>query len=150
MQEEIGRDEPGQEAVLDRLLDLLLIAVLRAWFARPEAEAPGWYRAHGDPVVGPALRLLHNSPAEPWTVGGAGAGDRRVARRARAPIQRARGRAADGVPDGWRLTIAADLLREPGATVGSVAQQVGYGSSFALGTAFKRVRGSAPEHRTAA
>ena len=36
--DEIVKDEPGQEAVLDRLLDLLLIAVLRAWFARPEAE----------------------------------------------------------------------------------------------------------------
>jgi hypothetical protein len=36
--EEIGKDEPGQEAVLDRLLDLLLIAVLRpgrAWGPRP-------------------------------------------------------------------------------------------------------------------
>ena len=31
---EMARDEPGQDAVLDRLLDLLLIAVLRAWFAR--------------------------------------------------------------------------------------------------------------------
>ncbi len=38
MADEIVKDEPGQEAVLDRLLDLLLIAVLRAWFARPEAE----------------------------------------------------------------------------------------------------------------
>ena len=32
---------PGQEAVLDRLLDLLLIAVLRAWFAREGHDAPG-------------------------------------------------------------------------------------------------------------
>src|SRR2546430_12951452 len=37
--DEIVKDEPGQEAVLDRLLDLLLIAVLRAWFARPGAGA---------------------------------------------------------------------------------------------------------------
>jgi AraC-like DNA-binding protein len=51
---------------------------------------------------------------------------------------------------GWRLTLAADLLREPGATIGSVAAQVGYGSSFALSTAFKRVRGISPqEHRAA-
>ncbi len=51
---------------------------------------------------------------------------------------------------GWRLTLAADLLREPGATVGSVARQVGYGSSFALSTAFKRVRVISPqEHRAA-
>jgi hypothetical protein len=38
---EVVRDEPGQEAVLDRLLDLLLVAVLRAWFAPPETAAPG-------------------------------------------------------------------------------------------------------------
>jgi hypothetical protein len=29
--DEIVEDEPGQAAVLDRLLDLLLVAVLRVW-----------------------------------------------------------------------------------------------------------------------
>ncbi len=52
---------------------------------------------------------------------------------------------------GWRIALAADLLREPGATVGSVAPQVGYGSAFALSTAFKRLRGVSPrEYRLAA
>ena len=52
---------------------------------------------------------------------------------------------------GWRIALAADLLLEPGATIGSVAAQVGYGSPFALSTAFKRVRGISPrEHRAAA
>jgi AraC-like DNA-binding protein len=51
----------------------------------------------------------------------------------------------------WRLALAADLLLEPGATVGSVADQVGYGSPFALSAAFKRVRGVSPRtHRAAA
>ena len=51
----------------------------------------------------------------------------------------------------WRLTLAADLLREPDATLGSVAYQVGYSSPFALSTAFKRARGISPrEHRLAA
>src|SRR5436305_3728012 len=31
---------------LDRLLELLLIVVLRAWFARPGNGAPGWYRTY--------------------------------------------------------------------------------------------------------
>ena len=37
---EIVKDDPGQEAVLDRLLDMLLISTLRAWFAhrRPGAR----------------------------------------------------------------------------------------------------------------
>jgi AraC-like DNA-binding protein len=50
----------------------------------------------------------------------------------------------------WRLTLAADLLREPGSTVGAVARRVGYGSSFALSTAFKRRRGLSPrQHQVA-
>ncbi len=44
------------------------IAVLRAWFSRPEAHAPRWYRAYGDSVVGRALRMLHHHPDHPWTV----------------------------------------------------------------------------------
>jgi len=62
LSDEIVKDEPGQTAVLDRLLDVMLIAVLRAWFARPEAEAPAWYRAQSDPIVGRALRI----PTPPW------------------------------------------------------------------------------------
>lgn len=142
--DEIVKDAPGQEAVLDRLLDLLLIATLRAWFARPEAEPPGWYRAHGDPIVGPALRALHDDPAHPWTV----AELARVAGVSRAALAR-RFNDLVGEPPmrfltGWRIALAADLLREPGATVGSVAPRVGYGSAFALSTAFKRWRGLSP------
>jgi AraC-like DNA-binding protein len=151
--EEIVRDEPGQEVVLDRLLDLLLIAVLRTWFARPEAGAPAWYAAQSDPVVGPALRLLHNDPAHPWTV---------AELAARTGVSRAAlgRRFTDLVGEppmayltGWRLALAADLLREPDATIASVARRVGYGSPFALSAAFKRVRGVSPQQhreRTAA
>jgi AraC-like DNA-binding protein len=142
---EIVKDEPGQEAVLDRLLDLLLIAVLRAWFARPEAGAPGWYRAHGDPIIGPALRLLHHNPSHPWTVAEL-AGETGVSRAAFARrFNELVGEPPMSFLTGWRIALAADLLREPGATVGSVAHQVGYGSPFALSTAFKRLRGMSPQ-----
>ncbi|MFI6509395.1 AraC family transcriptional regulator [Streptosporangium sp. NPDC050855] len=143
--DEIVKDEPGQEAVLDRLLDLLLIAVLRAWFSRPEGGAPAWYRAHGDPVVGKALRLLHNNPAHPWTVAGlaaeTGVSRASLARRFTDLV----GEPPMAFLTGWRLAMAADLLRETDATVGAVARQVGYGSSFALSTAFKRMHGVSPQ-----
>ena len=58
LRDEIGRDSPGQEAVLDRLQDLLLITALRSWFSRAEANTPGWFLAQNDPVVGSVLRLL--------------------------------------------------------------------------------------------
>ncbi|MGH8839480.1 MAG: AraC family transcriptional regulator [Jiangellaceae bacterium] len=149
--DEIVEDDPGQEVVLDRLLDLLLISVLRTWFARPDSGAPAWYRADSDPVVGRALRMLHNNPAASWTVASLAA----ATGVSRAALAR---RFTDLVGEppmsyltGWRLTLAADLLREPDATVGAVARQVGYGSPFALSAAFKRVRGISPqEHRTRA
>ncbi|WP_405674450.1 cupin domain-containing protein [Streptomyces sp. NBC_01511] len=65
---ETARDSPGQQAVLERLLDLPLISTLRGWSDRPGAPAPPWYRAAEDPVVGHALRLVHDRAAEPWTV----------------------------------------------------------------------------------
>jgi AraC-like DNA-binding protein len=148
--DEIVKDQPGQEAVLDRLLDLLLIAVLRAWFARPDAGAPAWYRAYGDPVVGPALRLLHQDAAHPWTVAAladaVGVSRAALARRFNDLV----GEPPMQFLTGWRIALAADLLLDPGATVGSVAHRVGYGTPFALSTAFKRVRGVSPrEWRTA-
>jgi hypothetical protein len=39
--DEIVKDEPGQAAVLDRLFDLLLVAVLRAWLSRRQPGQAG-------------------------------------------------------------------------------------------------------------
>ena len=102
-------------------------------------------------MVGLALRLIHNDPANQWTVAKLAA-ETRVSRAALAR------RFTDLVGEPpmtflteWRLALAADLLLEPGATIGSVAHQVGYGSPFALSTAFKRVRGVSPQqHKLAA
>jgi hypothetical protein len=76
---EMARDEPGQEAVLDRLLDLLLIAVLRAWFNRPDSNAPAWYLAHGDPIVGPVPPDAVQQPVPALDGGPTRCGRRRVA-----------------------------------------------------------------------
>ncbi|TDD41307.1 AraC family transcriptional regulator [Nonomuraea terrae] len=146
---EIVKDEPGQEAVLDRLLDLLLIAVLRTYFATH--HAPGWYRAMSDPVVGKAMRMLQNNPSHAWTVASlaaeVGVSRASLARRFTELV----GEPPMAFLTDWRLALAADLLREPDATIGSVARKVGYGSPFALSAAFKRVRGVSPqEHRAGA
>ncbi|NGO40795.1 AraC family transcriptional regulator [Streptomyces ureilyticus] len=147
--EEIVRDEPGQEVVLDRLLDLLVIAALRAWFSRPEAEAPAWYQALADPVVGRVLRLVQDDPAHPWTVAtlAAKAGVSRAALARR--FSELVGEPPMTYLTGWRLALAADRLRDTEDTIGAIARQVGYGSAFALSSAFKRVYGVSPqEHRT--
>jgi AraC-like DNA-binding protein len=147
---EAGHDGPGQEAYLDRLLDLLLIAVLRTWFDR-DANAPTWWHAEHDPVVGPALKLIYNNPAHSWTVANLAA----AVGCSRAVFAR---RFTDQVGEppiafltSWRLALAADLLRSSRATIAAVARQVGYSTPFALSSAFKRAYGVSPNtHRAAA
>jgi AraC-like DNA-binding protein len=147
---EIERDEPGQQVVLDRLLDLLLVASLRAWFERPGSAPPAWIRADGDPVVGRALRLLHHAPEQAWTVAqlasAVGVSRAALARRFHDLV----GEPPMTYLTGWRMALAADLLREPTATVGAVARAVGYTSPFTFSTAFKRHYGVSPSaHRAA-
>ncbi|MEU6239085.1 AraC family transcriptional regulator [Kitasatospora sp. NPDC047058] len=145
---ETTRDEPGQELVLDRLLDLLVVGVLRSWLATPDSGAPAWYRAQHDSVVGPVLRLMHDDPARAWTVAAlaseVGVSRAGLARRFTTLV----GEPPMAYLATWRLALAADLLRDPGHTVASVARRVGYSNAFALSAAFKRVRGLTPqEHR---
>ncbi len=147
---EAGRDGAGQEAYLDRLLDLLLIAVLRTWFDRKE-NAPSWWHAERDPVVGQALRLIYNNPAHPWTVANlaAAVGSSRAAFARR--FTELVGEPPIAFLTGWRLALAADLLRSRQVTIAAVAKQVGYSTPFALSSAFKRAYGVSPNtHRAAA
>lgn len=127
----------------------MLITALRAWFTRPGAQIPAWYRAHSDPVVTPALRLPHDDPAHPWTLPAlaakTGLSRAHLARRfstlvGQPPITYLRQR---------RLALAADLLHEPDTTLAVVADRVGFANAFALSNAFKKEHGISPsEYRT--
>lgn len=142
---EVAIDRPGQQVVLDRLLDWLLVCSIREWFDRPGGRPPAWYAAQRDPVVGDALRLLHAEPAAAWTVSGL-AGRAGVSRATLAK------RFTDLVGEppltyltAWRMTLAADLLVEDdAATIAEVARTVGYADAFSFSAAFKRTRGVSP------
>jgi AraC-like DNA-binding protein len=148
--DEVTKDEDGQAAVLDRLLDLLVTAVLKTWFARQDATRPDWWRHQGDRVIDRALKLMHEHPAENWTVDrlakAAGASRAAFARR----FQELVGEPPMTFLKNWRMALAADLLTQPDQTVTTVAEQVGYATPYAFSAAFKRVRGISPQaHRDA-
>ncbi|WP_051026979.1 AraC family transcriptional regulator [Nocardia higoensis] len=146
--EEMAVTAPGQRALLDRLLDALLISALRTWFAAQREHAPSWYLAQQDPVVGIALARIHGAPERPWTVASlaaeAGVSRANLARRFTDLL----GEPPMAYLTHWRLALAADLLTDPEVTVSSVARRVGYSTPFAFSTAFKRARGLSPQqHR---
>ncbi len=137
-------DEPGQDAVLRRLLDLLLVLALRAWCARAEPTLPAWCRALSDPAIGDALQLLHEHPAHPWTVDDLAAKTGLSRATFAARFSKLVGQPPLTYLTNWRMTIAADLLRDTTSTVAAVARTVGYHDPFAFSVAFKRTHNATP------
>ncbi|MDQ8045811.1 MAG: AraC family transcriptional regulator [Solirubrobacteraceae bacterium] len=142
--DEVRATEPGQQTVLDRLLDLLLVSTLRALWTSGAVPAPDWYLALADPAAGPALRALHAEPARAWTVADLAA----EANLSRAAFARRFG-AVTGVPPltyltTWRMTLAKEALLTGSAPLAAVAQDVGYADEFSFATAFKREVGEPP------
>ncbi|MBT2588574.1 AraC family transcriptional regulator [Arthrobacter sp. ISL-95] len=141
---ELSHDDPAAQVVVDRLLDVLVVSTIRRWLNSPDRPDKATWLACNDPLVVRALECLHSEPAAPWTV-------ESLARRvntSRASFA-ARFRAGVGEPPmtyltRWRLTLASDLLRAPGATVSQVAHTVGYHNAYAFSTAFKRQVGATP------
>ena len=137
-------EQPGQQAVLERLLDLLLLSSLRGWLGRQEKDLPGWYAALSDPVLGAVLPAIHAAPAAPWTVATlaqqAGVSRATVARRFVDVV----GETPMAYLTRLRLATASDLLRTSDLTLDAVARQVGYQNGFGLSAAFKRVLGHRP------
>ncbi len=141
---EMGRDAPGQQTILDRLLDVVLVHALRELFSREGAGAPHWYRALDDPEVGAALRAIHGDPARGWSVGDL-AGEVGLSRAAFAR----RFSLLVGEPPleyvtSWRMALARERLRHGDAGLAAIAHEIGYASEFGFAAAFKRRHGIAP------
>ena len=133
---------PGRDAVLERLLEVLLIEAFRA--AGGVAAPPGLLRGLGDPHLSVALRALHADPARPWTVAelARAAGLSRSAFFAR--FEREIGRAPMTYLTGWRMSLAKDRLRRGEGSLTEIGAALGYGSASAFNTAFAREVGQPP------
>jgi AraC-like DNA-binding protein len=143
MADELVGSHRGRSSVLDRLLDVVVVVVLRSWFEE-SGEAPAWYLALADADVGRALERLHEDPARRWTVESlaheVGVSRATLARRFTQLV---------GVPPStylttWRLQLAAQELRSGSASIRSIARAVGYDNEFSFSTAFRRYHGSSP------
>ena len=144
MAAEAGELRPGGEAVITRLGDILVIQAIRAWMESDPAAQTGWLGALQDPQVGRAISLVHRDPARDWTVASL-ADEVAMSRSAFAarftelvgePVMRYVAR--------WRMHVAVAALKEERATVGELADRLGYRSEAAFSRAFKRVIGTSP------
>jgi len=139
---EAAPSSPG--IVMSRLPELLLVEVLRLHLASAPAADQGWLAALNDPVLQPAMSLLHSAPERRWTVTTL-AREAAVSRSVLdARFRDVLGRSPIRYVTEWRMHIAEDLLATTDLGVGVVARRVGYDAEEAFSRAFKRAHGESP------
>jgi AraC-like DNA-binding protein len=135
---------PGGEAVITRLADILVIQALRSWIETAPAARTGWLGALQDRQIGRALALIHRDPARAWTVAEL-ASELAMSRSAfAARFTELVQEPAMQYVTRWRMQVAQSALATEGATVGELADRLGYRSEAAFARAFKRVIGVPP------
>jgi len=136
--------QPGGEAVITRLGDILVIQAIRSWLEIDPAARSGWLGALADRQIGRALSLIHRDPARAWTVASL-AEELAMSRSAfAARFTELVGEPAMQYVTRWRMQVAHEALRSDGATVAELAGRLGYRSEAAFARAFKRVIGVPP------
>jgi AraC-like DNA-binding protein len=141
---ELAQPQMATGVVLDRLVDVLLVQLLRSWLASRPVLRPSWLGMLSDDIVGAAVTSLHNDPSRAWTT----AALARETGVSRATLSR-RFVSVTGEPPGayltrWRMDLAARRLRDTGDSLEVIAQSVGYTSVYAFSRAFNRVRSHSP------
>jgi AraC-like DNA-binding protein len=144
---ELSSPDLASSTVLNRLVDVVLIQLLRGWLRTADhspALPVSWLRGLSDPTIAAALGAMHADPARAWTV-------QSLAREiavSRATLGRRFtllvGESPAAYLTRWRMDLAARRLRDTDEPVDAVARSVGYRSAFAFSRAFTRQRAMPP------
>jgi len=141
---ETSAPRPGGETMLAKLSELLFVEALRRYIELLPEQQTGWLAGLRDRYVGRALALMHKQPARNWTVDElavkVGLSRSSLAQRftdfiGQPPMQ---------YLTRWRLTIAAQRLRNEKIALARLAADSGYDSEAAFNRAFKRALGTTP------
>ncbi len=137
---------PASEFIIIRLMELVLVEILRTMTTQPGDEHRGLLAGLADPVAAPALSAMHRDVAHGWTVATlaklCGVSRSTFATRFRNVV----GMGPIEYLLQWRIALAKDELRRGTRSVGEIATAIGFQSGSAFSTSFTRVVGCSPKH----
>ena len=140
---EANQKRMGGSGILSKLGELMFAELVRRYVESLPEESRGWLGGLRDRYIGRALNRMHAEPTRAWTL-------QELAREAGLSRSSFAERFTGyvGIPpmqylQKWRLQIAASRLVD-GASIASIAADVGYESEAAFSRAFKRVIGASP------
>lgn len=136
--------QPGFQALIAQLAQLFLVQALRLYALRNPTGQGGLLAALVDSHLSRAMSAIHENPGKQWSVETLAA----CAGLSRSVFARHFKDVAGLTPmaylRSWRIHLARQVLREGGATVSSIAFELGYQSEAAFRTSFREETGMSP------
>lgn len=140
--EEAFEQRCGRVAMIERLLEVVMIQVLRQLMEKDTVHG-GLLSGLAHPRLRNALVAMHEAPAKEWTLEDLAS----VAGMSRSVFATTFRETVGTTPgqylQGWRVRLAQKALRR-GRSIKMIAAEVGYGSEAALSRAFKAHAGQSP------
>jgi AraC-like DNA-binding protein len=140
--EESAGDHCGRQAILDRLMEVLVILLLRELMDQGRIES-GLLAGLADPRLARAINAMHAAPGNNWTLESLAAAANMSRARFAVRFREIVGITPMAYLGEWRLSVAQSLLRQ-GRAVHLIADEVGYASPSALTRAFNARLGVTP------
>ncbi len=138
---EAAGDFLGGEAVITRLVDILMIQTIREWVLNAEEFHGKWLKALKDNKIGIALSCIHKHPEIPWTVELLG----KEAGMSRTAFSKRFSELLDDTPMNyltcWRMNLAEQRIRNGEKVDADFIEGLGYQSESSFRRAFKKLKG---------
>ena len=134
--------QPGGALMISRLIDLVVIRILRTWVQ--QGVASGWLGGLSDARIARALRAIHATPGRQWRIDAlaeiSGMSRSNFCERFSTLV----GRSPLRYQNEWRLTLAKSMLAKQEARIGEIGFAIGYESEAAFSRAYKAFFGRSP------
>lgn len=142
--DEANCELPGRELAMGRLVELMLIEVLRYVMQHFDEQGTGWLSGMAHPKIAKALQMMHADVANHWTLEmlaeEVGMSRAVFARRFTERV----GVAPATYLSNWRIAVAKDALLHSDRSIYDIGLSIGYLSDSAFSTAFHRIVGCSP------
>ncbi|REJ78328.1 MAG: AraC family transcriptional regulator [Acidobacteria bacterium] len=135
--------EPGSEAVINRLAEIIFIQSIRT-YAKRSSDASRLFSALRDEQLGRVFEAIHEAPEENWTVESMA----KAGGMSRTAISQRMNEVLSVTPMAyltqWRMELAHEALLSTREGIPEIAESVGYQSLSAFTRAFKKHFGRGP------
>ena len=134
----------GSDLIIARVLDILLVQIVRFWLSHCKTDSVGWLMATLHDELGKVLSLIHEQPEKKWTIDHLAKETAMSRTKLFNEFTKTVGISPFQYLTNWRVELSKQLLTTTSSSILEIANAVGYESEASFGRVFKKIEMTSP------